>query len=171
MSLDEAQKEARARVHGSTVPKAAIELRHSVFPQPFRLVDYETDLPIPLEANAPVDAGTTQTFIGRGFRFKEPDIGTQPDPTATIEIDGVSGGLQPFLRAATQTDEPIEATVRMFNLDTSDNSITSMLEVYHLQMRGDRSNMTTISGRFGYTNAANQAFPDAYYTPETNPGL
>lgn len=56
---------------------------------------------VELEATAPANAGEMVTFIGVGFRTpKEPDLGTQPDTSMRIEIDGVSGAVHTYLGAA-----------------------------------------------------------------------
>lgn len=171
MSWDAAEREALARANTSTVHLWALELRHSVFPAPIRMVQHDVDIDLTLEANAPVDASTTQPFIATAYRFKEPDQTSQPDPTVQIEIDGVSGNLQPFIRSAILTFEPIECTLRSCLYDVKAQVVVEMLRVFHLQMRRERTTMTTIAATFGYTNPANQPFPSKVYSAETNPGL
>lgn len=170
MSWDQAQKEALARANSSTTLRWGLELRHSTFPAHIRMVDHDQDIDLDLEATAPANPSTTQTFLATGFRFTEPELTVEPDPTVTIEIDGVSGSLQPYLRAAIQTNEPIALTVRgfMYDVESGDKQV---LRILHLQMRRSVTTMTSISAEFGYTNAANQAFPSQIYDAKTNPGL
>ncbi len=171
MSWDQAQREMLARVHVARDEVWTLELRHSLFPAPARLVAYPEDLVLPLEVGAPVDGGTNQTFTARAFMFRPPELGSEPDPTVEVQIDAVGADLRGFLRQAVLTTEPVEGTFRSYMLDVATNTSQLALDVLHLQLRGNRQNMTTISGRFGYVNAANLAFPSEIYTSESNPGL
>lgn len=171
MSWDQAQQEALARASTDELLKWTIELRHSLFPAPFRLINHDKDALVTLEADAPVDGGTQQTFLGTGFRIQEPEETSEPDPTVRIEIDGVSGTLQPFLRPAIVSGEPVLVTLRGLMYDVGAETVSQMLQIYHLQLRNATTTMTTIVGTFGYTNAANQPFPSQKYDAITNPGL
>ncbi len=135
------------------------------------MVQSREDITLTLEADAPVDPSSAQLFTGLAFRFKEPETGTQPDNTVQIEVDGVSAFVQPFLAAANLTDEPVECTLRSFDYDTKNASVGEMLAVIHLQLRDTKTRMETVSLTLGYTNSANQSFPNVLYTPESNPGL
>jgi hypothetical protein len=171
MSWSAAQKEALARASTSSFLKWGLELRHSLFPSHVRMVDHDKDIDLTLESDAPVQSGTTQTFTATAFRFKEPDFTNQPDPTVEIEIDGVSGTLEPFLKPAIASGEPVLLTLRGFMYDVNNESVDQMLRVYHFQMRKRVATMTTISATFGYTNPATQPFPKVKYSAATNPGL
>lgn len=171
MSWDQAQKEALARASTSEVLKWVLELRHSLFPSPFRLAQHDSDIDVLLESDAPADASTTQTFIGTGLRLREPDENNQPDPTVTIEIDGLSGALQPFLRPAIVSGEPVLMTLRGLMYDVNSETVSQALKIYHLQLRSATTSMTTVIGVFAYTNAANQPFPSQKYDAISNPGL
>lgn len=169
--LSQAQREAYARAKTSHVELWALEFRHSVFPQPLRIVQHNRDIIFPIEAGAPVDGGTNQNFTGLAFRFREPEIGTDPAPTISIQIDGVSGALLPFIRGALQTEEPIECALRTYLYDVVDNVTVEHSSTLHLQMPKYSTGLITISATFGYANAANKSFPSENYTSETNPGL
>ena len=171
MTWDQAQKEALARATTNEVLKWAVELRHSLFSSPFRIINHDQDADITLEADAPANPSTSQTFVGTAFRIKDPENTVQPDPTITIEIDGISGAMQPFLRPAVVSGEPILMTLRGLMYDVGAESVAQMLRVHHLQLRSMTTTMTTIVGVFGYTNAANQPFPSQKYDALTNPGL
>lgn len=171
MSWTDAEREAMAYANTSTMHLWALELRHSVFPSPVRLIQNDIDVDVTLEAAAPVNAGATVTFVATAFRFREPDNSNQPDPTVQIDIDGVSGSLQPFLQAAVLSGEPIECTLRAILYDTKAQATVALLRALHLQMRREKTTMTTIAATFGYTNPANQPFPSQAYSAETNPGL
>lgn len=171
MSWSEAQKEAIARATTDEMWMWGVELRHSIFPAPLRFVQSVDDIPLVHEPNAPLDPGATINYLGLAFRFREPALDNEPDPTVRIEIDAVSGALQPLIRGASTTQEPVEATFRSFIYDGIEQEVTEMLSVLHLQLRETRVTSTTVSAVFGYTNPANQAFPDDYYDAQSNPGL
>ena len=55
MTWDQAQKEALARATTNEVLKWAVELRHSLFSSPFRIINHDQDADITLEADAPAN--------------------------------------------------------------------------------------------------------------------
>lgn len=172
MTLTEAQKEAYARVKNSVVQLWAIELRHSVFPGgEVRVVQHDEDIDLTLEATAPVDASTSVTFTALGFRFTPPTKGTEPDPTISIQVDGVPGLIQAPIKLASLTSEAVEATFRHFSYDTATDTPVEILAIYHLQLRQMKNTPVTSTLSFGYINSANQAACNVFYTPESNPGL
>lgn len=171
MSLTDAQKQAYARAHVSTARLWTVEMRHSAFPATLRMVQYTEDITVTLEATAPEDANDPVLFSGLAFRFTEPDLDTEPDSTVQIEIDGVPGFVQPYVVAANLTDEPIEATLREIAYDVYSGEVLELLDIFHLQVRHIRDTKTTVTATLGYTNSANQPFPNQVYTPESNPGL
>lgn len=171
MTLTNAQKQAYARAHTSTAHLWCVEMRHASFPDHLRVVQHTTPVTVELEAAAPVDASTDVLFAALGFRLREPEISTEPDTTITIEMDGVTGAVIPYLAAANLTTTPIEVTCRAIAYDTVAETVTTILGIFHLQVRHIRSTLTTVSLSLGYTNSANQDFPNEVYTPESNPGL
>lgn len=171
MTLTDAQKQALARAHSSTMLLWTVELRHSTFPAPIRLVQFTEDVTHTLEASAPADASSAVLFAATAFRFREPDISTEPDNTVTMQVDGVPGTVQPLIITANATSEPVEATCRALAYDVAGKTVTAGLSIYHLQVRHIRTTKTSVALSMGHTNSANQPFPRSTYTPETNPGL
>jgi hypothetical protein len=171
VTLTDAQKQAYARAHTSTMHLWCVEMRHASFPSPLRVVQHKANVTVTLEATAPVDAGDDVLFTALGFRLREPEISTEPDTTITIEVDGVTGSVIPYLATANQTTTPIEVTCRAIAYDVVAGTVTALLGIFHLQVRHIRSTLTTVSLSLGYTNSANQDFPNEVYTPESNPGL
>lgn len=169
--LTAAQKQAYARAHSSTVHLWALELRHPSFPAPLRVVQHNEDISLTLETGAPADGDTLQLFTALAFRMKEPDISTEPDSTLTVQADGVSGAVQPYLATANQSSTPIEATLRPFSFDVVGKTVGEMLGVVHLQVRHISITKVSVSLKMGYTNSANRAFPAVNYTATSNPGL
>ena len=170
--LDDAKKEAYARQTTSQKHTFFLELRHPLFTSPIRFANHDVNIEnVELESTAPENAGEMVTFIGVGFRTpKEPDLGTQPDNSMRIQIDGVSGAVHAYLKAAKGSGTPVEATLRrvLFDIDSGATVIQSAL---HLQTRDIELKMTTVLLEFGYTNPANQRFPRDDYTLQSNPGL
>jgi Domain of unknown function (DUF1833) len=169
--LTAAQKEAYARAHTSTVHLWALEFRHPTFSGPLRVVQYKDDITLTLEVNAPIDGGTSQLFTALAFQMKEPDVNTEPDSTLTVQVDGVSGAVQPLFATANQSYTPIEVTLRPFTYDVVGQVVGETLGVIHLQVRHIAVTKKSVSLQMGYTNSANRAFPAVNYTAQSNPGL
>ena len=100
--LDDAKKAASARQTTSQKHTFFLELRHPLFTSPIRFANHDVNIEnVELEATAPANAEEMVTFIGVGFRTpQESDLGTQPDTSMRIEIDGVSGAVHTYLGAA-----------------------------------------------------------------------
>ncbi len=116
--LTEAQKEAYARAKTSVVDLFSFELRHSTFPAPIRMVSYDQDLQITLEATAPANPGETVTFIGVAFKPPSENINSEPGNSFTVVISGISDQALPYLDTANESLEPIDVTVRYVSYDT-----------------------------------------------------
>lgn len=172
MTLTAAQKEAYARANSNTIDVCALELRHPSFVEPLRFVGLQENLSVTLEANAPVNAGEVVEFIALALRLRLPDLNTEADSTLSVQIDGIPGIAQPYLKAANQTVYPIEATARFYAFNTKTSTVIDGAQsILHLQVRHVGVTKSSVSLTMGYTNTANRAFPNALYTPETNPGL
>ena len=166
-----AQREAYARAHNSTAHLWAVELRHSAFPRPFRFAQHDRDITVTLEAQAPVQGGTDQLFTATALQFSDPGFSLDPGASASLQIDGVPGTVQPLLTAASVSQSPIEATVRAIAYEVNNHTVIGILATYHLQVQHVTTTKQSVKVQLGYTNAANQAFPRALYTPASNPGL
>jgi hypothetical protein len=171
MSLTAAQKQAYARAHSSTVHLYALELRHPSFVSPIRIVQHKDDITLTHEASAPEDPGASVLYTALGFQLKEPEVNSEPDSTISIQVDGVSGAVQPYLNVANLSYVPIEASIRPFSYDTVAQSVGEMMGVIHLQVRHIRINKTSVVLTLGYTNSANRTFPFVFYTADNSPGL
>lgn len=171
MALTQAQREAYARANTNLIHLPALEFRHPVFANPLRIVSYDKNIMLPLESSAPVEADQTKEFAGFLCSIKEPDIDAQVDSTFSIQIDGVSGYVQPLLAVANRSVVPIAATVRFYSYNVSTGAVSGAVGVIHLQVRGIAVTKTSVAVTLGYTNTANRAFPFQKYSVETNPGL
>ncbi len=171
MPLTDAEKQAYARANIDTVDCWAIELRHSTFSSPVRLINYQVDITHTLEADAPVDASTAVLFTALAFTFIPPKLGDDPVSLLRAQLDGVPGIIQPYIATATQTSEPIEATFRELLIDVTGPTVLQNPYILHLRVHQVVSTMETVVLEAGRINSANQPFPNKFYTPASNPGL
>lgn len=171
MPLTTAEKEAYARVGINVDTIWTIELRHSTFPAPLRIVNHDFDITHTLEPSAPADAGQSVLFSALAFDFEEPSTSGDPDALVRAQIDGVTGLLQPYIAAAGETVEAIEATLRELTYDVADQVVLQQPSTFHLQVRQSRSTMVSIAIEMARINSANLPFPNVYYTPASNPAL
>lgn len=176
MSWSQAQKEAFARSDGKTTELVAIELRHSLFVSPVRLVQSDHDLRVTLEDDSPVNSGQIVIFTAAAFRARLPASQSKNNSTLNIEIDGVGGAIHPYIKTAVSSGEPIECRLRTYSVDVTDVtdgelSSSLLLVSLDLEMIGANIKMQTVSVEFGFANPANQAFPSQRYTLEEYPTL
>ena len=100
--LTEAQKEAYARAHTSSVDICCVELRHPSFVSAQRICQGGDDIQFTLEANAPEDPNTLVTFTGVELQIKDPEVTTEADTTLQVVVPGASALVLPFLGEATK---------------------------------------------------------------------
>jgi hypothetical protein len=166
-----AQREAYARANTSLIHLPALEFRHPTFSVPLRLVDFDSDLSLPLEDFAPVDSAETVLFVGTRCEIRPPDIDDQVDSVTTFRIDGVSGLVQTLLANANKSNVPIDSTLRFYSYNLRTGLVDVPVGVIHQQVRNITITKTTISISIGYKNSANKRFPAQLYTSYSNPGL
>ena len=91
--------------------------------------------------------------------------------TPVMLLPGASGLVLPFLGSASATSTPVLATLRWVSFDVVAKVPNETYLPIHLQARGFKTNSTSVSAEFGYTNVANKRFPSIKYTTESNPSL
>lgn len=170
MTLSAAHKEAYARAQVDVRHLIALELRHSAWGV-LRMIDYDIDIDVALEAGAPANAGQTVEFVAHAMEVREPEISTEPDSTVSLRLDGVSGVLQPLLYDAMQVIEPVLVTVRPLGYNVTTDTVLGVVGALHLEMRTATVTPEQVVMVCGFTNSANQDFPNDNYTPESHPGL
>ena len=148
-----------------------IELRHTLFPAPVRVVSDNESLAATLETDAPVDPLTEVTFVPMSFELTLPEKGTGPDPRLQIGLDNVSGLLTPYLQAATESDTPIAMTYRAFLYDPIADTVTGPDGIIHLEVVNVNANSSAVIISAAIPNPANLAFPNDLITTERFPGL
>lgn len=166
-----AQREAYARANTSLIHLPALEFRHPTFVSPLRLVNYDSDINLPLEVGAPANSGETVLFAGVACDIKPPDIDDQVDAVTSVQIDGVSGIVQTLLANANNSNVPIDATLRFYSYNINTGIADGPVGVIHQQVRNIAVNKTSVAVSVGYTNSANASFPTQKYTSYSNPGL
>lgn len=136
-----------------------------------RVVDFDTDLILPLELTAPVNAGEYRRFTGWAIEVKFPDIDSEVDAQTTLKIDGVSGMVQALLANATKSIVPIQANIRRYAYNVNTEIVEGPVGIIYQQVRSVAIASATVAVTVGYMNSANKAFPSQKYTSHSNPGL
>lgn len=166
-----AQKEAYARANSSLIHLPSLEFRHPTFISPLRIVDYDADIDLPLEDDAPIDGGESMLFIATRFEVQPPDIDDQVDSVTTFRIDGVSGVVQTLLANANKSNVPIEGTLRFYSYNVKTGVVDGPVGIIHQQVRNVSVVKASVAVALGYQNSANKTFPSQLYTSYSNPGL
>lgn len=150
--LTPAQQEAYARAKTSVVDLFSFELRHSTFPEPVRMVNYDQDLQAELEATAPANGGETVTFTGVAFAPPKDAVDTEPGNTFSVTVGGISNQVLPYLNIANDTLEPIAATVRWIAYDTRAGEVLGVGRPSEMQVRNFRTSILSVQMTLGFTN-------------------
>lgn len=154
--LTPAQKEAYARASTSAVDLFSMELRHSTFPQPIRLITYDKPVMVELEDYAPANPGEDVEFMGVAFKAPEENIDTEPGNSLTVHITGISSLALPYLSVAQETAEPIACSVRYVTLDTRGDFVIGVSRPLDLQVRSFILDVLAAKISLGYTNLASR---------------
>ena len=168
-TLSDALEEAYASAPSSEVILHTLEIRHSSFTAPIRVVRDFHDFTATLEITAPVDPGSEVTFIAMAFDFSLPDVEKAISPEIDISLDNVSGELIGYLDAAAQTPDLIEVTYRPYL--ASDPSGPQMNPPLTLVIRSVTADIFRVLARAGFADLANRKFPNEVYDAERFPGL
>ena len=168
-TLDDALKEAYASAPAAEVILHTLEIRHSSFTQPIRVVRDHHDFTAYLEVDAPENPGEEVTFVAMAFDFILPEVQKSASPEIEISLDGVSGEIIGYLDSAAQTAELIEVTYRPYLF--SDPSGPQMDPPLTLQIRSVTADVFRVRARAGYADLSNRKFPNETYDSERFPGL
>lgn len=155
-TLTPAQKEAYSRAKSSAVDLFSMELRHSTFPQPIRMITYDKPITIHLEDYAPANPDEDVEFMGVAFKAPEESIDTEPGNSLTVHIGGISSQALPYLAVAQNTAEVIACTVRYVTLDTKGDVVIGVGKPLDLQVRSVILDVLSAKFDLGYTNLASR---------------
>lgn len=150
--LSEAQKEAYARAKTSVVDLFSFELRHSTFPQPIRMISYDKDVAVLLEAGAPANGGETVNFIGVAFKPPQENIDTEAGNTINVSVAGISAEALPYLNVANETLEPIACTIRWVAYDVRPDSVIGISRATEMQVLNFKTSILNLQMTLGFTN-------------------
>lgn len=168
-ALKQAIKEAYAVAPSQSLALNTLELRHSAFTTPIRVVLDHADLLATLETTAPENPGEAVTFVAMNFRFTQPEVSDAAGPEVTIEIDNVTAEIEENLAAAIASPGAIEVTYRVFLM--SDLSGPQNDPPLHMEMKTCRASDFQVEGRASFGNFANRRFPREIYTIQRFPAL
>jgi hypothetical protein len=165
----DAIKEAYANAPQDTVILATLELRHSAWTSPVRVVKDTVDLTALIEPGADANPGEVVTFTACAFDALPPESSDKL-PEITIKIDNVSRDLSDHLDAAMAVREPVEITYREYlHTDAETNGPHYVLN--GLTLRRTTCTATSIKGTATFGDYINRAFPNKMFTAAEFQGL
>lgn len=168
-ALITAIKEAYASAPVDEVILHTLEIIHSSFTTPIRVVQDRAGHTLVLEEDAPVNPGEAVEFIGYAFDFRLPSVGESSSPEIEISIDNISRDIMANLEVATQSSMPVRIIYRPYL--ASDPSAPQMNPPLDLQVSNARVTLFQITFRAGFGDIASRKFPNEFYTTERFPGL
>lgn len=168
-TLSDAIKEAFAAAPADEVIYHTLEIRHSSFASPIRVVRDLVDLDATLEADAPEDASTEVTFLGYAFDLVPPEVGAGGTPQLGIEIDNVSREILANIELAMASSSLLTVIYRAYlasDLTAPANDPPLTLTIFQIS-----ANPMRIRAVAGFQDIVNKRFPADTYTAERFPGL
>lgn len=144
-NLTPAQAEAYARAKTSVVDLFSFELTHSTFPQPIRMINYDSDLSLTIDDEL-------VEFMGVAFPAPDEEIDTEPGNTITVTVAGISSQALPYLNIANDTLEPIAAIVRFVAFDTKVSQVIGISRASQMQVRNFATDVLSVQMTLGFTN-------------------
>lgn len=168
-TLTQAIKEAYAAAPAGVIIYHTLELRHSAFSSPIRVVRDFVDLTATLEATAPVNASTSVTFTAFSFEISKPEVSALGVPQITFEIDNADRSIVANIEAAMTTSETVQVTYREFistDLSAPQNNPPITLTILTIS-----ADVFRVKATAGYLNLMNIKFPRIEYDAQTYPGL
>jgi len=167
--LSQAIKEAYASAPVGEIIYHTLEIRHSTFATPIRVVRDVISLDATLEATAPEDASTEVTFLAYAFDVTLPDVSTGGSPQLIIEIDNVSRDILASIEGAMSSTDLLTVIYRAFlasDLGGPHNDPPMTLTIFQINATPLR-----IRAVAGFQDVGNRRFPAGEYTAERFPGL
>lgn len=168
-TLSTAIKEAYAAAPANLIIYHTLELWHSAFSSPIRVVRDYQDLTATLEASAPRNPSSAVTFIAFAFDFTKPEVSSIGLPEVSITIDNVDRSIVANIEAALTTAELIQVIYREFintDLTAPQNDPPLTLSISSIS-----ATLRTVTARAGFMNLSNKRFPTIEYNSELFVGL
>ena len=172
MSIEDAVKEAYASV--DSILLHSIELNHSGFTNPIRVVNNNEDVYATLESEAPYNANESVKFVACGFELTLPSIDKNKLPELVIKIDNIylpdeHKRISDYGVDALDTFDNVSLIYRMFN--GKDEVLTPLELPYHLTLYGVSADLYTVQAKAKFFNAENEEFPKNIYSLKEFPTL
>ena len=167
--LSQAIKEAYAVAPANDIIFYTVELRHTAFTAPIRLVLNNEDIQATLEATAPENPSELVDFIHMQFRLGKPELDDTSSPQLTLEIDNVSTEIEENIALAIESTSPVEVTYREFLF--SDLSGPQNDPPLHMEVSTIKATDSVVSAVCSFGSFANRRFPNQLYTVERFPQL
>jgi hypothetical protein len=181
--FQQAIKEAYASASVEDMILHTLELNHSTFPEPIRVVrDFGILLEassvyggldiygrtLTLEDTAPVEPSEAVRFVGMHFELELPAQAQNRLPELQIRLDNVTQDVAQYLDAAVEVAEPISLIYREYLLN-SPTVVQFKLEGLNIHKVTSSTSMVVMTAVF--EDLTNKAFPDRLYRPDEFPGL
>lgn len=169
MTWSAAIAEAYASCPPSVVELPTIEVYHSTWAAPIRLVRNRSDIVATLESDAPNNPGASVTFRAFPFQFQLPQQG-EGRQELRLTIDNVS---RLFMASIEGMDLSVDDPVRVIYRPYLSNDLTAphLNPPLRLTVRGMSATLDSISLACGYADFANRRFPRLVYDRTRFPGL
>ena len=141
-----------------------LEIDHPTFDAPLRIYTpgYEPLL-------VTLEGGGAATFTPVAFRTSPPASDDSGRISRGLQIDGVDGSLMRALLPASQSDDPITATMRIYlstNLSRPQFDPPEVLSLTNINI-----NKLQVSAQAENEDVINKRFPSAIHTTDNTPGL
>lgn len=168
-TLTQAIKEAYASAPSNVIIYSTLELYHSKFTTPIRVVRDYNNLDAKLETTAPRNPNEVVTFIAFNFDFTKPEVGPDNIPQITITMDNVDRSIVASIEKTIGTYEQIKVIYREFiNTDLTAPQNNPPIEMSIMSITADVFKITATAG---FPNLMNKKFPTIEYTVDQFPGL
>lgn len=160
--MTQALKEAYACCPTEVVVLDTLQIDHTSFEEPIRLVNDFADL------TAKTEAGETVTYIRFAFDYARAEVNAQGVPEFTVTVDNASAEIARQLDAIADGADPLPVTVRTYRSDDLNAPAGRNLpgEIQHIQISDLR-----VTLRVAFGQIANKPFPSELFTPKRFPGL
>jgi len=168
-TLTTAIKEAYSAAPANVVIYHTLELYHSAFSSPIRVVRDYTDLTATLESTAPRNPSTSVTFVAFNFDFTKPEVSPAGVPQITITLDNVDRSIVANIEAAIATTEMVSVIYREFI--SSDLSAPQNNPPLTMTVMSISATVFKVTAVCGFPDLVNKRFPTKEYDSETFIGL
>ena len=169
-TLSAAIKEAYASSPSAVVVYHTLEIWNAAFSVPIRVVRDTEDLSAMIEAGAPRNASSMQTFTAYAFDIVPPELTTSSVPSCSIEIDNVDRIILSQIDLATTSGLPTTVIYRQY-LSSGLAVGPENLPVMSLSVLSVSATPYRIKISAGFPDLLNRKFPNLEYDPEIFNGL